>query len=171
MNEKLLGEVKKSLEAKSTDELLSIWKANETEEWSGEAFEAIRQILNERGEKPPARKQAQPPAQATAREPKAVQQVPKRPVAKRIGRVTAGIIVGAAAGIFAFRTFFEDGLFGDLLNYHLGSLRSGVVGHIHYQYHCLASYVAVLIAGESKGASWVAALGAAALMGTILGLS
>ena len=38
-----------SMRQKNTDELLAIWTANDRREWSDTAFEAISQVLIERG--------------------------------------------------------------------------------------------------------------------------
>ena len=42
--------VRRSLDEKATTELLQIWTTNDRQEWSAEAFEAIGQLLAERGE-------------------------------------------------------------------------------------------------------------------------
>ena len=44
---KLVTDIKKGLEKKSTDELLVIWKENKRTRWSDNAFEAVAQILKE----------------------------------------------------------------------------------------------------------------------------
>lgn len=49
MNETLVGTVRKSFEAKSTDELLAIWNDENRDQYADEAFEAVRRILGERG--------------------------------------------------------------------------------------------------------------------------
>ena len=41
------------MEAKSTDELIQIWRENDRTQYVDEAFEAIRQLLKERGETVP----------------------------------------------------------------------------------------------------------------------
>ncbi len=71
MSEKWIAQVRHTLDQKSTAELLQIWQANDRQEWSDEAFIAIRQILEARGEIPGL--QAQPgstdePAQASRRQ-------------------------------------------------------------------------------------------------------
>lgn len=48
MDNKLIDSIKKNLESKTTDELLEIWIENDRVEWSDEAFQAIKQILNKR---------------------------------------------------------------------------------------------------------------------------
>jgi len=53
MDEKLLKEISKKMEEKSTEELLKILKENNKEEWSEEAFESMRRILVVRGENLP----------------------------------------------------------------------------------------------------------------------
>jgi len=57
MNEKLICQIKQNLGEKSTKELMKIWIENNGKEWSQEAFEAIRRILNERNVKLLAQKQ------------------------------------------------------------------------------------------------------------------
>ncbi|MDD5085193.1 MAG: hypothetical protein PHE61_04010 [Candidatus Omnitrophica bacterium] len=50
----LAEQICENMKQKSTAELLEIWKENNTEEWSREAFEVVRQILFERGETLPS---------------------------------------------------------------------------------------------------------------------
>ena len=40
--------IKQNMNKKPTDDLLSIWTVNNRDKWSNEAFDAIREILNER---------------------------------------------------------------------------------------------------------------------------
>ncbi len=47
-----------NMRQKSSDELLQIWKENDRTEWSDEAYDAIRQILTERGVSLPSQKAA-----------------------------------------------------------------------------------------------------------------
>jgi hypothetical protein len=49
MGKKLIDEVKTQMEKKNTDELLEIWTKNDREQWSDDAFEAVRQVLVNRG--------------------------------------------------------------------------------------------------------------------------
>jgi hypothetical protein len=46
--QKLVLDIKKGLQEKSTDELLVIWKENKRTRWSDDTFEAVAQILKER---------------------------------------------------------------------------------------------------------------------------
>jgi hypothetical protein len=48
-NEELRRQIYSNLNLKETDDLLDIWQANNRYEWSDEAFEIIRAILQERG--------------------------------------------------------------------------------------------------------------------------
>lgn len=57
MHKKLLQEIRSNMEQKDTDELLNIWKENDKEQYSETAFEAIKQILIERGETLPPQKE------------------------------------------------------------------------------------------------------------------
>lgn len=41
-------QIVKQLEGRETDDLLNIWKKNDRQEWSDEAFDAIREILSQR---------------------------------------------------------------------------------------------------------------------------
>lgn len=50
----IVESIRVNLREKSTEELLEIWKKNNREEWSDEAFEAIKELLVERGDKPPS---------------------------------------------------------------------------------------------------------------------
>jgi hypothetical protein len=69
--QKWIEQLRRNLEQKSTEELLQIWEKNDSTEWTDEAFIAIRQILEERGENPgpqaPAGSQAEP-AQTSPRQ-------------------------------------------------------------------------------------------------------
>lgn len=48
MDEKLIEQIRENIKSKSTEELLKIWKENDREQYSEEAFEAVKQILEER---------------------------------------------------------------------------------------------------------------------------
>jgi hypothetical protein len=50
MIEKQVVQIRNNMEKKNTEELLRIWKENDREQWSDEAFEAIKQLLLDRGE-------------------------------------------------------------------------------------------------------------------------
>lgn len=45
--------IRRSMEEKTTEELLQIWQKNDRTEYTEAAFGIIRQILNDRGDKPP----------------------------------------------------------------------------------------------------------------------
>ena len=48
MDSKLVSRIRKHMEHEHEERLLRIWSENDTDEWSPEAFEAVRQILTER---------------------------------------------------------------------------------------------------------------------------
>ncbi len=48
MEKKLSGAIRRNMQLKDTDELLRIWKQNNREEWSDEAFSVVQEILLER---------------------------------------------------------------------------------------------------------------------------
>jgi hypothetical protein len=50
MNQELIAEVRQTLEAKPTADLRQAYEGRDQSAWSPEAFEAMRQILAERGE-------------------------------------------------------------------------------------------------------------------------
>jgi hypothetical protein len=52
MDERLVEEIRKNFEEKSNEELLKILNDDDRDQWSDEAFEAIRRILKERPESP-----------------------------------------------------------------------------------------------------------------------
>lgn len=54
MDKRMIEDIRQNLASKSTDDLLRIWKENDRERWSDAAFEAVRQILTERGLELPA---------------------------------------------------------------------------------------------------------------------
>jgi|SRR5688572_18025250 len=49
MSNELRKQIYENMNVKETDELLDIWQTNNRVEWSDEAFEAIKDILKERG--------------------------------------------------------------------------------------------------------------------------
>jgi len=49
MDSKMIAEIKKHMEQKTTNELQSIWIKNDREGWSNGTFEAVKQILTEQG--------------------------------------------------------------------------------------------------------------------------
>ena len=49
MNENDISDLRTNLDKKTTDELLNIWTQNDRQTWRVEAFEAVRQILADRG--------------------------------------------------------------------------------------------------------------------------
>lgn len=57
MDSKLIATIRKNYENKSTSELLSIWENNNQEEYSLEAFEAVKQILELRNQSLPSQKE------------------------------------------------------------------------------------------------------------------
>lgn len=64
MDKKIIENIRLRMENKSNEELLSIWTTNNRDEYSSEAFEAIKQIMEERtGKDLPCQK---PPVQTNA---------------------------------------------------------------------------------------------------------
>src|SRR5258708_11112178 len=49
MNRGLIKTIRPRMEMKDTQELLRIWKKHDTSEWSEEAFQAVAEVLKERG--------------------------------------------------------------------------------------------------------------------------
>ena len=49
MNDAMIRDIERNLQAKTTDELLAIWQAENREEYSDEGFYAVRRILATRG--------------------------------------------------------------------------------------------------------------------------
>lgn len=96
-------EVKKHMEQKTTDELLSIWIKNDREEWSNDAFEAVKQILTERGiELPP---QDPPPAKPAKDESSEERKTHKRSIGRSI--IAIGIILaGVEAALYSSELIF-----------------------------------------------------------------
>jgi len=54
MDEKLIAQIQDNMNSKSTEELLDIIEENNRDEWSEQAFEAMRRILKTRDVKPPS---------------------------------------------------------------------------------------------------------------------
>jgi hypothetical protein len=57
VDERLVHQIRENMELMGTEELLKIWETNDKEEYSEEAFEAIRELLKGRGEPLPQQKQ------------------------------------------------------------------------------------------------------------------
>ncbi len=90
MDENWIEQIRRTLETKSTAELLQIWEKNDREEWTDEAFIAIQRILEKRGENPGPQG---PPASAD-KETQAGQR-------QRPGCVTAFAILVVIGAIFS----------------------------------------------------------------------
>ncbi len=58
MDQRLIQEIAELFESKTTEELLLIWAEEDRNEYSGEAFEAVRRILGSRGHPLPPKKTA-----------------------------------------------------------------------------------------------------------------
>lgn len=56
MNKSLIASIKSHMEEKETEELKNIWIENDRERYSDEAYEAIKELLIERGVDPPEQK-------------------------------------------------------------------------------------------------------------------
>jgi hypothetical protein len=52
MDEKTINTIMQNMEARTNEELLSIWNEHNTQEWTADAFEAIRRVLVSRGVTP-----------------------------------------------------------------------------------------------------------------------
>ena len=70
---------------KTTDELMSIWMANDTEDWDKEALAAVEQLLKDRGEDLPFKE----------REEAALFDDKKSTSVKREKKLPVGVIIGA----------------------------------------------------------------------------
>ena len=51
MDTRMVQEIRRRMESKNTEELLQIWRENDRAQYSEEAFEAVRLLSEERGEK------------------------------------------------------------------------------------------------------------------------
>ena len=59
MKHELVDQIRERMKGEATQKLLEIWREHDSDEWSGEAFEAIRRILTSRGVVLPPQKQAE----------------------------------------------------------------------------------------------------------------
>ncbi|MFB3918964.1 MAG: hypothetical protein ACE14U_02725 [Candidatus Velamenicoccus archaeovorus] len=66
MNGKLVENIANNMRPKDTRELLDLYVENDREQYSEEAFEAIRQLLRERGQSVPAQKETALPKEEAA---------------------------------------------------------------------------------------------------------
>ena len=62
MDDKLAAQVRQRMRERDTDSLLQIWRREDGEGWSDEAYEIVRQTLVERGVEPPAVSAARAPS-------------------------------------------------------------------------------------------------------------
>jgi len=85
MDDMLVEKMLDYMASKSTEELVQIWRKNDRTKYPEEAFEAIRQILEERGEKIPS--------QLPTRKTPPIRWVPERE--------------GERGGFFSFRTIIS----------------------------------------------------------------
>ena len=88
MDQELVARVRKTLEDRPTEELRELYASRDQSAWSFEAFEAMRQILSERGDLVPPRKEVAPP-------PSLPQQfrLPSTPLFPAVGMVL--IVIGS----------------------------------------------------------------------------
>ena len=94
MNERLIEQIRRRMEEKSTEKLPEIWKDNDRMEWSDEAFAAVHKILVARGENPP------PQARITDRQTgTADYEYPVRKRSRRVQRSRRGVGPGGG-GLF-----------------------------------------------------------------------
>jgi len=100
MDTKMVEHIRQNLANNTNDELLHMWKENDRERWSESAFEAVKQILTERGIELPA--QGAPIVKGES--------VEERKTDKRsIGRamIAFGIVgAGAEAALYASELIF-----------------------------------------------------------------
>lgn len=83
MTSKRIDDIKQHMREKTTAELTDVWVANDRNEWSDEAFEAVRALLVERGVTPPP--QDVPPEVQRKREAlQEMHQLPAIPVKKAV---------------------------------------------------------------------------------------
>jgi hypothetical protein len=84
------------MEGKSTEELLGIWKENNREQWSDEAFEAVRRLLAERDVAVPAQtprvERPQPNAEGQLR-------LRSASTPELLGFVLTGLVIAAVAAL------------------------------------------------------------------------
>lgn len=107
MNMKMVEDIRRNLRDRSSDELIQIWKENDRERWSGDAFEAIKQILIERGLTIPAQVPEKPSGTTSIEQ--------RKKSYKRNGRKrkTVRIVVGSILSFFGI--VLGSILVGDIL--------------------------------------------------------
>lgn len=113
MSEKSVAQIRKNMEEKSLEELLRIWQENDREQWSEKAFEAIKQLLLERGETLPDQKKVLNENQV--QEIKEEAQTPEKTVAdmkKDLRSWGFGLI---AIGVISIVLKFLDPVWGGVL--------------------------------------------------------
>src|SRR5262245_58032221 len=118
MDQNLVASIRRSLEAKPTPELRLAYQSGDQAIWSPEAFEAMHQILSERGEvglrDPQAPLPQRPPEPAKA---------PSRPKAGWTG--WTGALVGRAVSFLIIPVGMYGGRFGQMI---LGAFGLGAAG-------------------------------------------
>jgi hypothetical protein len=107
MSDRIAEQIRQNFTAKNSDELLQIWKENDRERWSGDAFEAIKQILIERGLTIPAQSPEKPSGVTSPEQ--------RKKSYKRNGRKrkTVRIVVGSI--LIFFGIVLGSILYGDIL--------------------------------------------------------
>lgn len=101
MNDERKSQLMEVHKEKTTEELMSIWMANDTEDWDKEALAAIEQLLKDRGKDLPLEEREEA---AIEREEAALRSIskPEKPVP--IG-VVIGIVVGCSMPIILKNLF------------------------------------------------------------------
>lgn len=102
--------IKKKLSKKDTEDLLRMWTENNREKWRDEAFDAVRQILSERGMEPPEQTQF----------------VPEK---KKMDKIGVGFGLGGMIGIAIYRLSPDSPILDALF---FGGSAGAIVGLIPY---------------------------------------
>ncbi len=98
MDTQRFAEIKARVAVKSTEELLQIWVTHDTDEWSEDAFQVVKQILSERNA--PIPEQNPPPAKP----------LPKKPSGKGF-LWCGGILIGTWAVAIGEKSFILGAMY------------------------------------------------------------
>ena len=115
-----IEEIKQSIAEKSTEYLLAIWNADKRDEYSDEGFEAIRQVLEERGHSFPPKQPIETPEESPEH-----RQLRRK---KAVGRGLGGLLLLAGVlGNVIFRDNLQKGWTADPTTFDLGAIFAGLI--------------------------------------------
>lgn len=102
----MVEEVKERMQQKTNDELLSIWTKNDREQWSDDAFEAVKQVLTDRNITIPVQNPP-PKVQRNFQVGQQLKQLPDIPIRKAIRIERNFAVWSVLLALWLFFGFFQ----------------------------------------------------------------